>query len=270
MLHRNPLFRLFGVTLMVLFMGTGVLSILRWMGTQNPGFAGHHAWMQKPFWKIAQLEPTNCTDAGVKELLTLDPSWMIWIDVSLDHNNQWHLICPAKTLFSVQMATDTQPLLAPLLPLLAARAIIFNVHALDSSYGAGFIRTLGDWTDKKVDIGIATASQSLVRDLRKKQPEWLFAADGATWSKLKLFTAFHMESVADLWADFYVASFEEDAPNSFSLETAREIMRRKKVLILEWNESPISPEMKNVVRGVLTKRPKSFSDDTFFKTSVAQ
>ena len=50
-----------------------------------------------------------------------------------------------------------------------------------------------------------------------------------------MFATMGIETAADLWPDFFVASGDSTDPNFFSLSGAKEILRRKKVIVLEWD-----------------------------------
>lgn len=269
MFDRYPLLRLLGLSLIVLALGAGASLMLRWMGAQQQFLAVDHPWMKEAAWRVARLAPDHCDAAGLDDLLALDANWVVWIDLQPTAENGFKIVCPAKP-FEMGPASDG-PLLKAIVEKLAAKPVIFNVRALDPGSAGRFLDELTGFTDKKRDVGIASPSQSLLRTLRKRRPDWLYAADASTWAKLKIFSTIGIESAADLWPDFFVASSEKQDPGFFSLAAAKEISRRKKVILLEWDgTTPIPEPWKENLRGILTYRPKKFSPDIFFPEKGAK
>lgn len=268
-MHKSPFFRLVSVTAIVLGIVMISLMFLRYVGSEQQFAPTPHPWMQKKHWLIARLSPEDCSQMALEQLLELGSEWMIWIDVQPDADLAFSVVCPEKQLFEVRSPASKGPKLTQILPLLKSRDVIFNLRATDISASTPFLKLFDHWEDQK-RIGVASASQGLIRDLRKKRAEWLFAADASTWTKLKFAEAFGLETAVDLWADFFVASPDSNEPNFYDQKAAREIARRKKILVLELNDDNVDPLWREHLGGILTTRPKNFSADTFFKKIGAE
>jgi hypothetical protein len=219
----------------------------------------HHPWMERATWEIARTD--DCSAGGLGSLLNLDKNWLIWIDLELDEQKQFHWVCPKSNLFDLKKSDTHGPSLSEIIPQVAGRDVIFNVRALDTQSADAIVDALGKRTN---DIGIASPSQNFLKELRKKRPLWLYASDFSTWGKLKLYSMLGIETAVDLWPDFFVGSFASGGMNQITERAAKEIFRRKKILILESDDVAVPREIKPYLRGILTTRPKSFSHDTFF------
>ena len=268
-MHKSPLFRLVSVTVLVVAIVVIILMFLRFVGSEQQFAPTPHPWMDKKHWLLARLSPKDCSQVALEQMLELGPEWMIWIDVQPTEQLELNMVCPEKHLFEIKSPAKQGPKLAQVLPLLKNRDVIFNLRATDVSAGTPFLKLFDDLKDQK-HIGVASASQGLLRDLRKKRAEWLFAADASTWTKLKFFGAFGVQTAIELWPDFFVASQEAAEPNAYDQTAAIEINRRKKVLLLELDSDDVDPMWREQLRGILTTRPKNFSADTFFKKTGAE
>ena len=266
---KSPLFRLVSLTLLVLVLGLVGLGFLRWLGSQQTYTVAPHPWMQKRTWLLARMSPEDCSQVALQQLLELDEKWTIWLDVQ-PFGESLEVVCPTSRIFELSSEIKRGPKLERVIPLLQKRGVVFNVRTIDTSVTSPFLQLVQAW-DKKSDVGIASSSQSFLRDMRKKRPDWLFAGDASTWTKLQFFSSFGVESALDLWQDFFVASSRSDEPNFLTGPAAKEIALRKKVLILELEEQKaIGASWQPLIRGVLTTRPKNFSADTFFIKTGAE
>ncbi len=267
----RPYIRLFILIFFVSVLGVMALQFIRRMGSNETTSISNNPLMQRRFWIVARLPAHQCSQAGLQDLLTLDETWLIWLDLQPDTHHELHVVCPASELFALDPSLPSGPALSEVLQELKNRSVIFNLRALDRTFSDSFLKTIRDWAGTKTDIGVASPSQNLIRDLRKREPDWLFASDSSTWSKLKLFSAFGIESTVDLWPDFFVASANSAGANSFTLKSAREIQERQKILLLQLDDDFNFPaDWKPFVRGVLTTRPKKFPADTFFREMGAK
>ena len=267
MIYRHPLLRLVVLTIFVLTATAVASQAMRWFGAQQQYAPALHPFMDGHPWRVARLDPAHCDEAGIDNLMSLK-DWVLWIDVQPSGADEFKIVCPAEPLELGPSATG--PPLQAVVERLAAKHVIFNVRAIDASAADKFLNSLAGFSDKKSDVGIASPSQSFLRTLRKRRPDWLYAADSSTWAKLKMFSTMGIETAADLWPDFFVASFDSSAPNFFSLAGAKEILRRKKVVLLEWDGvTPIPEPWKENLQGILTYRPKKVSVDTFFSEKGA-
>lgn len=264
-MKKAPFFRLVSVIGLVAFMAVIFLMFLRYLGSQAAYAPPPHPWMDRAHWLAARLAPEDCSQIALEQLLELGDQWFVWVDVQPDQTRQFQLVCPEKKIFEIRAPVAKGPTLTRVLPLLKKHGVIFNLRTTDQTETNAFLKLLDGWDDKK-DVGLASPSQSIIRDLRKQRPQWMFAADAATWTKLKFFAAFGIETTVDLWPDFFVASQDPDEPSGFTKRTAAEIDRRGKIVMLELNDDDkIDPSWKEHIRGILTTRPKNFSADTFFK-----
>jgi ribonuclease HI len=84
--------------------------------------------------------------------------------------------------------------------------------------------------EKTHSFGIYTHSQMVARYLRKKAPQWVYAADSATLLRLHIFSSFWIETSFDFWPDFIVQS-RGDKASQLSEREMSELKRRKKRVI---------------------------------------
>jgi hypothetical protein len=247
------------------FFGLFIIALLRFTGMQKIPPISTHPWAQMKPWKVVRLTSDTCDVKGLKNLISTNPKAFIWLDVRRSAT-QWEIVCPEKTLYEIVKEQPSSFTLEQALPLVKNQGVIFNGRVREPLSSGEFLRILTEWAPDKTDIGIASASQGWLHDLRKKRPQWMFAADVATWTKLKLFSMIGAEPALELGADFFVTSLSPNDPNAFTAASAKEIARRKKPLLLEWDgEGEPSAEWSPSVHGILTKRPKNSSIDTFLQ-----
>ena len=274
MLNKHPVLRLVAITALVLVFGALLTSVLNSIGQQAPSAAPTHAWMNVKTWKIIRLDEKHCETHAFRTLLEENPDAFVWVDLRRT-DVTWQTICPDKRLFELDREAPLGPTLDDVLLISKKRAVIFNVHIKDSHFTAEFLKIITDAWPGKTDLAMASPSQAWLRDIRKKHPEWMYVADVASWGKLKFMDSIRLPTIVELWPDIFVASLNPEEPNTFTLSTATEIVRRKKVLLVDWDgETPADPEWDqrsmiggtNVrLRGILTKRPKNPAIDTFLQ-----
>ncbi|MGE0527460.1 MAG: hypothetical protein AB7P49_10385, partial [Bdellovibrionales bacterium] len=106
--------------------------------------------------------------------------------------------------------------------------------------------------DARKKFAVYTSSQRAARFLRKKAPQWLFAADTASLLRFQIFSNLWIETAMDFWPDFVIVP-----QTGFPALTAREVeelKRRHKRII--WNAiEDTSAARPAYIDGVMTSRP---------------
>src|SRR5258708_3041195 len=85
--------------------------------------------------------------------------------------------------------------------------------------------------DSSKHFGVLTESQKVAIYLRKKAPQWLYAADPASLLRFRMFESLWIETAMDFWPDFAVATLQAHDVYRLDERAARELQRRKRRLI---------------------------------------
>jgi len=110
--------------------------------------------------------------------------------------------------------------------------------------------------DETKHFAVSAEAQKVSLYLRKKAPQWLFAADPASLLRLRTFASMYMESTMDFWPDFVISNFSPQDALQIDPRMAAEIQRRKKRLLWNWNENA-SEDPRVPIQGIMTNRPSA-------------
>ncbi len=230
---------------------TSILAVLaavfvRWMGFQQDFKAPPHPWFDQASWKIYSPEAEDLCAGGNLDLQLPGKNWIVTVPI-LRKGDDWLIPCATPLtldkFLSGQAHTDW----------------ILNIRAHDT------------WSlDKLVDIvvpfekdkrfAVITGSQKVAVFLRKKAPQWLFAADRTVLARFRVFESLWIETAMEFWPDFVITSFNEKA-DGFRIDErgAAELLRRHKRII--WNKSDGAAPPTNIsFQGIMTGRPSAGVD----------
>lgn len=231
------------VRMVVIAAATILLSILvvfavRYVGLQQTFAPPPHPWFAQKYWKI------YAPDACHGRVEVPSPDWIVQLSVR-GYEGAWRIECADKA---------NAPFLKDVLAhskhpnwLLKVRAI--EVDGLDE-----FVETVGAH-DKQKLFAIYAPSQKAARYIRKKSPQWLFAADSAALLRLQVFGSLWMETAIEFWPDFVIANDDPTYPARLSPRLTNEMVRRFKRVIWEERDQNSTPTIP--IDGILTTRTNS-------------
>lgn len=224
----------------VIFLGAGLLG-LRIAGSLQSFEKVHHPWMERNFLLILNKE---CSLAGLERSQQEQPDAILTLNLKPKEDETWEVECePAYPLGEV-------------LRKMPKGSFIFNIN---SSGDLGFENLKRDLKalENNRSVGLMSPSHTVSKRLRKEFPQWLFGADPTTLVKLHLYEALFIETMADVWPDFFVTGPDPRAPEFLAARLVQELVRRKKLII--WNDDDpnqtIPSSLYPQVNGVMTKRP---------------
>lgn len=222
------------ITAASLLLAILAVVFIRQLGQMQAFADPPHPWFQNPKWSILtpKLEEV-CDTAKFKP----DPGWLVQIPVKYIEE-KWQVPCPVKplplnVLFSESQHTNW----------------ILRPDAIDTTYLDRLVETVGSF-DKNKRFAVASHSQRVSRYLRKKAPQWLFAADDATLVRLQMFESMWLETALDFWPDFVITPQSEA---ELRPRAARELERRRKRIVWDADNSTLQPEYP--FHGIMTTRP---------------
>lgn len=230
---------------------TSILTVLavlsvRWMGLQQEFKAPPHPWFEQAQWKIAAPRAEEfCRGDNLDARLPAN-NWIVTVPI-LRKGEEWLIPCASPITLEKFLAGQTHT------------NWILNIQAHDT------------WSlDKLVDIvapfekdkrfAVITGSQKVAVFLRKKAPQWLFAADRTVLARFRVFESLWIEPAMEFWPDFVITSFNEKV-DGFRLDErgAAELLRRHKRII--WNKSEGATPPTNILfQGIMTGRPSTGAD----------
>lgn len=213
------IFRLFIITVAtVLFTVLALLSI-RWAGLRQNYSPPSHSWFSISQWQFRVPSPDEaCDPNGI-----IPEQDIAWLKVTYK-DEQWRLACKNEVaLLADKIATSKQ------------KDWLIEVGSIDLGPLDRLLAVLTPF-DKNKNFAIYSESQRVARYLRKKSPQWLFAADAASLIRLHLFSAFGIETILEFWPDF-VLQFPEDKVTRLSARETQELERRHKRVIVLPNNS---------------------------------
>ncbi|MGZ3722520.1 MAG: hypothetical protein ACXVA9_06300 [Bdellovibrionales bacterium] len=211
------------------------------MGLHQTFQAPTHPWFERDFWGV--YTPTAdelCKNPDLD--LVPGKNWIVEVPVKR-HEEDWQIPCtPALPLGEFLKRTSH-------------RDFLLNVLAHDT------------WSlDKLVDIAapfdetkrfaVRTEAQKVAMFLRKKAPQWLFAADSSSMVRLRTFESFWIESAIDFWPDFVISNFAAADSLQIDARMAAELERRKKRILWNWNENASQDPLVSI-QGIMTNRPSA-------------
>ena len=115
---------------------------------------------------------------------------------------------------------------------------ILRVKAVDATNLDNLVETVERFDSKK-KFAFVSDSQRASRFLRKKGPQWLFAADPASLVRMQMFASLWIETAMDFWPDFVFASADPHSSSFLPERLAEEFTRRHKRIVWDGNENPL-------------------------------
>ncbi len=179
--------------------------------------APSHPWFEWPHWRVeTPAEDILCHSQ--QRVRISDPDTIFHVRVRAV-DNRWIVNCPDKPMPLVDLLNRAD-----------AKNWLLTIEAKDTIGLDDLIRDLAPF-DKEFRFAIHSPAQQVARYLRKKSPQWLFAADSATLLRLHMFTSLWLETAFDFWPDFVIQN-PDDRNTDLSPRELAEIRRRNKRVIL--------------------------------------
>lgn len=192
-----------------------------------------HPWFQQRTWRIY----TPKVEELCAKNFDPEPDWLIQLPLKFE-NGAWHVPCPEKSRALNEFLSHSEHTNWVLRP-----------DATDTTYLDKLVETVGSFDTNK-RFAVFSHSQRVARYLRKKAPQWLYAADNASLVRLQMFESLWLETALDFWPDFVITS--QSGESELSKRSARELGRRHKRIVWDANNSSIQPEYP--VHGIMTTR----------------
>jgi hypothetical protein len=210
------------------------LFSVRQLGEMQVFSEPNHPWFKQRNWSIYTPELVDLCSEKFKS----GPGWLVQLPIKYV-NDEWTVMCPGKPRLLkeyLSSSTHTNWLLKP--------------EANDTTYLDRLVETVSSF-DKHKRFAVLSHSQSVARYLRKKAPQWLYAADNASLVRFQMFESLWVETAMDFWPDFVITSQSGDS--ELTERSAKELERRHKRIVWDANNSSIQPDYP--VQGIMTTRP---------------
>lgn len=215
-----------------------VVFFLRQTGLRQVFAPPPHPWFAEPQWTILSLTMDElCRD----DLEGVEPTTILRIEPTFTES-KWVMSCPEP----VELAAFLQKS--------KHRRWILEINSQNNQVISALMESL-EKLSKDFQLAASSRSQRTIRQLRKEAPEWLFASDASTLTRLHLFSAFWLETAFDFWPDFVISEATSSSAFHLSEREATELNRRNKRIL--WNQIN-SGEQKPpyAVHGVMTDQRK--------------
>lgn len=212
----NAYVRLALITVATLIVVVFAVFFVRTMGLQQVFAEPPHPWFEQKTWAVYRpKEP--CL-----KIEQLPAATILMVETQFDQG-EWRTACGTlDQLLSASPYPDW----------------ILRVKANDAANLDQLVETVSRF-DAKKKFGFVSDSQRAARFLRKKGPQWLYAADPASLVRMQMFTSLWIETAMDFWPDFVFATDDAHSPAHLPERLARELERRHKRIIWEGNENPL-------------------------------
>jgi hypothetical protein len=200
---------------------------VRWVGGQQQFAPASHDWFSQEHWTVIAPSLEQLCQTPFAE----QPKVIVMLPVERSRSEGWQINCSPKvaveTFLSQTKHRDWM-----------LKLTVGELPDLDK-----LVDKVGAF-DRDKRFAIYAPAQKVARDLRRKAPQWLFAADSSSLLRLHLFTGMYMETAFDFWPDFVVASNNHKDGSHLNAREVRELKRRNKRVL--WNhlvsiESPEFP-----------------------------
>jgi hypothetical protein len=232
----SAILRLLLITIGTLILAIFTLFLVRLLGLQQNFAPPEHKWFALKEWNIVAPSAENLCRLDVP----IEKDQILEMPTRF-RDGAWILDCPDK---------NVTILLKDALAKVTAVNILLQVNASDTQNLDNLVEIVGSF-DSTRNFGLASISQKVTRVLRKKAPQWLFAADSASFLRLQLFTSLWIEPAMDFWPDFVIVGRDEETKISrLSPRLVSELARRHKPII--WADPSVKPPFE--VHGTLTRR----------------
>jgi hypothetical protein len=233
--------RLFLISVAVIMLAFFSLLGARWMGYQQSFQPPSHPWFERDFWAV--YSPT-AEEVCNKLDLSPGPNWIVEIPLK-PTKEDWQIPC-AKPLALTDFLKRTK-----------VADILLNIQAHDT-WGLDRLVEITAPYDATKRFAVTTEAQKVAIFLRKKAPQWLFAAEASSLVRLRAFESFYIESAMDFWPDFVISEFNPAKNPLLQIDErmATELARRKKRILWNWNENA-SQDPPVAIQGIMTNRPSA-------------
>ncbi len=225
--------RLVSITLLSVILLFSGLFFMRWVGLRQVFQAPPHPWFKNNYWRIYKPSKSEACQPQVPE------GWAVYLHV-FKKDGEWLADCSIPTPLDQVLSRSRQ------------RDWLLAVEGKETGKLDIFVKIVAAH-DKEKTFAIHARSQIIARYLRKKSPQWIYAADTASLLKLHLFSGLWLETAMDFWPDFVIAS-EADAATGGRLSSREvdELNRRDRKIIWDDDGQRATPPF--VVQGILTNR----------------
>ena len=219
-----------------------VLTVRR-MGQSQAYEPPSTGWFRQPFWWI--YKPTPPEICQTKDLAQVVPSkdWIVIVPVERK-DDTWFVPCTPQIAFADFLHAHPEQhnwlMELKVHDTWSLDQLIDQVHPFESDN----------------QFGVMTEAQKINIYLRKKAPEWLFAADSSSLLRFRMYESMWVETAFEFWPDFVVTSADPHSAFYLDARGAEELHRRQKRVIWNWDENP-SAEPHVPIQGVMTNRPSA-------------
>lgn len=226
--------RLVGISAMVVTLTLLAVVFVQWVGGQQQFEHPPHIWFEQTQWNFEAPSPDSLCLQPPKA----KPGVILMVPIHRSDDG-WMVDC-------------AQPLsLTTLLERSAHEDWMLQLEARDTPDLDKLVDSVGKFDGRK-RFAVYAPAQKVARDLRKKAPQWLFAADSASLLRFHVFSSMHISPAVEFWPDFVIASSRKDDGSRLSVNEAEELRRRKKRIV--WNETQSPGEKPDFpVDGTLTQ-----------------
>jgi hypothetical protein len=229
----GSILRLLAITLGAVILAFFAVIFVRSLGRHQQYQTPPHAWFSEAQWTIVRPAPEAvCTSSPPK------PEDIFEVPVRKSRAGEWVVPCNQQTETPVATALQN----------IKAQRILLNVQAGKIEDLDKLVDSLSP-LDAHKQIAVLAKAQDVARDLRKRAPQWLFAADSASLLRLHVFESLYLEPAMDFWPDFVIASTNLEDGTSLNAREVDELHRRHKRVL--WNQAESSTPAPFPVDGVL-------------------
>lgn len=232
----HAVLRLVLITIGTLILGFFAVILVRQMGLQQQYASPSHKWFELKDWNVV----TPTAEKLCSSQFSTSETEIAALPIRYN-GTVWIVDCPDKN-----QTLSLKDYLAKS----AAVNVLLQVHSGETQNLDNLVESVGSF-DKTKNFGISASAQKVSRALRKKAPQWLYAADAASFLRFQIFTGMWIETAMDFWPDFVIAGQDEETQDShFTPRLVNELQRRHKHII--WANEKAKPSFP--VQGTLTQR----------------
>ena len=212
------------ITVATLILTVFAVFFVRNLGLKQQFAAPPHDWFQNLNWTLVEVDAESvCTQPP-------QPSEHILVLPIHRTTDRWEIACPEKLT------------LPEFFPKTTHRDWLLSIDVTDNTAIDRFIEELSAFENSK-RFAIVGRSQNVLRAIRKKAPQFLYAADAQSMVRLHMFSSLYLETVFDFWPDFVILD-ESDNPKATHKVNEREekeLLRRQKRIVRITKRVEITP-----------------------------
>ena len=207
------------------------LFFARKMGSLQVFAPPPHPWFKLDEWRVF-VPAAEALCKAPKE-----SDWIVELPVKFQ-NGRWEVPCPGGARAINEVLSDSPH-----------ANWMLKVEANDTANLDRLVDNV-DAFDRNKRIAIRTESQRVARYLRKKAPQWIFAADSVTLLRFQMFESMWLETAMDFWPDFVITPIDS---HHLRPRAAEELKRRHKRIIWDAQNATLQPRFP--IHGIMTTRP---------------